>query len=829
MAAAKNPKPKKKKKAKPKPKPTDMVYLGVDMTARSLVRSPVYELLVYPNGNRTKRLSGAAVDLRSVTRIQTAKRIGDAAGTWQIAFKDKRAASAFHDMDVVRIRLGGNGVPVTVLIGVVDEVHTSSAATPNAATEDVQVSGRCLAKYLQVTNMFLPVWNPEALLPTALTFGLGDPLNRGPTTKTGRGTTPLAIFNYVLSRYGFGKAGMPGVSGIPSAKYWVDGKTRFSRAAGFQVPFVQFDEDSLASALARFAIPGFTETWVDEFGRVVFRRPGWNKAPRFTVATNTLKQHAFTRADAEMATYVEVIPAGMPGLGVEYAQAIMAGRAPVPSSYLGADKANELATNTSREFVIQTDSNGRVTAKGRKNVWYQRQRRYGLRPQQVVSPMLFSQEQAQAQAEGLLRLAGRMQKTAQITIPGDARVRLGEVVRVVGPIDGRSIDRTYYIEGVIHEYEEGSHFDTTLELTYGRDPGDPAWPSMTMPALKGDWMTSSGGSDGGSGGTGGDTGGVVLPPGSVGGTDPGYGANGEISPSGRATSRLRGPVLSSAYHNSPIPGQRPQTGRTHDTSGLDGYPAYDYFAPPGTPVVAPASGLVFKLSGKDPKLGGPAHGPLGWSIYIAASDGSGTRYYMTHIDKRRVKLGMHVTQGQVIAYVAKGTPGWQAEPHCHMGMMRGARGASVETASDPVANAAILPDRPPVPKRAPGTYRGSPVPGQRPQTGQTHPTDNLPGYPAYDYFGSPGTPVVSPVDGRIRRQSGKSPKEGGLPGKAMGWSLYVTSAGGTVDYYLTHIDHIVVKVGQAVRQGQRIAEIAKPPAGWGDSHVHCGRNGNWGG
>lgn len=108
-------------------------------------------------------------------------------------------------------------------------------------------------------------------------------------------------------------------------------------------------------------------------------------------------------------------------------------------------------------------------------------------------------------------------------------------------------------------------------------------------------------------------------------------------------------------------------GGEHQTEGLPGYPAHDFFAPSGSPVVAPVTGRVVKLSGHDPAEGpveGP-HGPLGWSVYIEAPDGH--TYYLTHLGSRSVHLGQTIKAGQRIGSVADyakyGTPS-----HVHMGV-----------------------------------------------------------------------------------------------------------------------------------------------------------------
>lgn len=118
-----------------------------------------------------------------------------------------------------------------------------------------------------------------------------------------------------------------------------------------------------------------------------------------------------------------------------------------------------------------------------------------------------------------------------------------------------------------------------------------------------------------------------------------------------------------ATTGSPIVGQAPHAS-DHQTLGLPGYPAHDYFAKAGTPVVSPVSGTVVKLSGKDPRLGGLPGGPLGYSVYV---QGGGKTYYMTHMDKVLVKKGQQVTQGQQIAQVANGPISW-APTHVHMGI-----------------------------------------------------------------------------------------------------------------------------------------------------------------
>lgn len=108
-------------------------------------------------------------------------------------------------------------------------------------------------------------------------------------------------------------------------------------------------------------------------------------------------------------------------------------------------------------------------------------------------------------------------------------------------------------------------------------------------------------------------------------------------------------------------------GGAHQTAGLPGYPARDYFAPAGSAAVAPVTGRVFKLSGHDPKLGPVegAGGPLGWSVYIHGTDGRD--YYLTHMGSRNVRVGETVRQGQKIGTVAN-YHSYGRPDHIHLGI-----------------------------------------------------------------------------------------------------------------------------------------------------------------
>lgn len=106
-------------------------------------------------------------------------------------------------------------------------------------------------------------------------------------------------------------------------------------------------------------------------------------------------------------------------------------------------------------------------------------------------------------------------------------------------------------------------------------------------------------------------------------------------------------------------------GPEHVTAGLDGYPAHDWYAPSGSPVISPADGVITKLSGHDPKLGPLApHGPFGWSVYVRSLSAT---YYLTHLATRGVAQGSRVRRGQVLGTVAP----WHLHglpDHVHMGV-----------------------------------------------------------------------------------------------------------------------------------------------------------------
>jgi murein DD-endopeptidase MepM/ murein hydrolase activator NlpD len=119
---------------------------------------------------------------------------------------------------------------------------------------------------------------------------------------------------------------------------------------------------------------------------------------------------------------------------------------------------------------------------------------------------------------------------------------------------------------------------------------------------------------------------------------------------------------------SPIPSKYLSSiGVEHPTAGLEGYPAHDYMADAGSPVVAPVGGTIVRFSGHDP-AGGPVngvHGPFGWSEYLQGDDGH--LYYLTHLGSRSVTVGDKVKAGQVIGTVGDYSR-WGGASHVHEGI-----------------------------------------------------------------------------------------------------------------------------------------------------------------
>lgn len=129
--------------------------------------------------------------------------------------------------------------------------------------------------------------------------------------------------------------------------------------------------------------------------------------------------------------------------------------------------------------------------------------------------------------------------------------------------------------------------------------------------------------------------------------------------------RSQGGRIFASKSGSPIVGGN--HGGEHGTSGLPGYSGVDYFASPGSPAVAPVSGVVTRLSGRDPRAGAyqGAGGPLGWSVYIR--DKAGHMHYLTHMGSRSVRPGQRVVQGQAIGTVANYDK-YGRKSHIHYGV-----------------------------------------------------------------------------------------------------------------------------------------------------------------
>jgi hypothetical protein len=300
-----------------------------------------------------------------------------------------------------------------VLKGVVDRVRAAGEPTPTPAARTPIIEGRCIGKYLQVTACSCRSGTREAILPTALTFGSATP-----TKKVG-GNRPYDIFRYLVRKYTYGAArGRSPASGIPNSRYWLDYKTRFARA---------WTSRSRSCSSTRTRRPTRSSAWRSSASprrgstssAAGLPPPGWDTPVAYRLHRRAHRAD-LDRGDVDVATYVEVIPAGDPGIDSATAQALRAGRAPVPSSYLTPGGTSWAVVSPGVRHRHRRQ--GPADRQGPRNHWYKLQRRLGVRPQQITSPLLFTQAQAQAQAEGLLRFYSRMVKGGTVTIPGAPQV-----------------------------------------------------------------------------------------------------------------------------------------------------------------------------------------------------------------------------------------------------------------------------------------------------------------------------------------------------------------------------------------------------------------------
>jgi murein DD-endopeptidase MepM/ murein hydrolase activator NlpD len=139
------------------------------------------------------------------------------------------------------------------------------------------------------------------------------------------------------------------------------------------------------------------------------------------------------------------------------------------------------------------------------------------------------------------------------------------------------------------------------------------------------------------------------------------------SPAPEASGRgKRTPLAAKA--GTPIPSSDLSSiGSQHETAGLAGYPAHDYFGAAGAPVVAPVGGTVVRFSGHDPKNGpvSGVHGPFGWSLYLRGDDGH--LYYLTHMGSRSVHVGQKVAAGSSLGTIGDYAR-FGGSNHVHMGV-----------------------------------------------------------------------------------------------------------------------------------------------------------------
>lgn len=109
-------------------------------------------------------------------------------------------------------------------------------------------------------------------------------------------------------------------------------------------------------------------------------------------------------------------------------------------------------------------------------------------------------------------------------------------------------------------------------------------------------------------------------------------------------------------------------GTEHDTSGIGGYQkSRDFFAPAGSPVVAPETMRVYQIQNFTP---GDTEGNVYGAGFYAHGQ-SGEDYYITHLgEPLSVRVGMTIRQGQPIGTISP----WTTNPtktHVHIGALHG--------------------------------------------------------------------------------------------------------------------------------------------------------------
>ena len=101
----------------------------------------------------------------------------------------------------------------------------------------------------------------------------------------------------------------------------------------------------------------------------------------------------------------------------------------------------------------------------------------------------------------------------------------------------------------------------------------------------------------------------------------------------------------------------------------------------------------------------------------------------------------------------------------------------------------------------------------------TRPLGNWQSDNATDIFGTPGTIVYSITKGRVSKIGGN---QNNHKGKIYGAQITIKGYGGYTNVFYTHLQNVMVKVGQEVTLGTPLAEISLWETSPSGSHVHVG-------
>jgi len=231
-------------------------------------------------------------------------------------------------------------------------------------------------------------------------------------------------------------------------------------------------------------------------------------------------------------------------------------------------------------------------------------------------------------------------------------------------------------------------------------------------------------------------------------------------------------------------------------------------------------------------------GGYGAAIYIKHYDGVYTRY--GHLSKINVSVGDKLNVGDVIGKTggAKGSTGAGNSQGAHLHFEYRPSDVAENPASNDYDNTVFrFANDSDIPKVGGGSVnnsvnnnnsgnKSSYILGKKmvispngPRDHGTRPLGNWQSDNATDIFGTPGTIVYSITKGRVSKIGGN---QNNHKGKIYGAQITIKGYGGYTNVFYTHLQNVMVKVGQEVTLGTPLAEISLWETSPSGSHVHVG-------